>query len=408
MLKTVSEKNNLLFTLLQSFYWASICLSATFLTLYLESQGYNREQTGIIFAWGSISILIGQYFWGAICNRYGWLAHKQIIIFCMFIAIGFNLLFPTFIGNLVMIVALYSLFNFTYYSVAPLIDAWTMARKIDSPEINYGLTRGIGSAVYAVVAILFGFILSVTDLANMFIYSSLFVMVGVFVSLLIRPARVESEGQTVAISGFAMTLDLFKNARYVILLSALLFTFTASNANFSFYGLLISELGGTSYEFGIGMFISAMSEFVVMLLFASIAKKFSTKILLISSFIGLILKSLLFALSTELYFAIASQLLNAISFGLFLPACISYMTQIVKKSEITIAIATFASMSWGIAGITGNYFGGVVSQYFGIQTMFVMNACIAATGLAIFMLTYIYDRNKFQINHLNHSISKEQ
>jgi predicted MFS family arabinose efflux permease len=84
------------------------------------------------------------------------------------------------------------------------------------------------------------------------------------------------------------------------------------------------------------------------------------------------------------------------------------MTQIVKKSEITIAIATFASMSWGIAGITGNYFGGVVSQYFGIQTMFVMNACIATTGLAIFMLTYIYDRNKFQINHLNHSISKEQ
>jgi PPP family 3-phenylpropionic acid transporter len=398
MLKTVSEKHNLLFTLLQSFYWASICLSATFLTIYLENQGYNREQTGIIFAWGSISILIGQYFWGAICNRYGWLAHKQIIIFCMLIAIVFNLLFPTYIGNFVMIIALYSLFNFTYYSVAPLIDAWTMARKIDSPEINYGLTRGIGSAVYAVVAILFGYILSVTNLKDMFIYSSIFVAVGLLVSLFIRSARIESENQTVAISGFALTLDLFRNVRYVLLLSTLLFTFTASNANFSFYGLLISELGGTSYEFGIGMFISAMSEFVVMLLFALIAKKFSTKILLICSFFGLILKSLLFAISNELYFAIASQLINSISFGLFLPACISYITQIVKKSEITIAIATFASMSWGIAGMTGNYLGGIVSQHFGLQTMFVVNGVLAAIGLAIFMLTFVYDRTQFQYN----------
>jgi PPP family 3-phenylpropionic acid transporter len=229
----------------------------------------------------------------------------------------------------------------------------------------------------------------------MFIYSSIFVAVGVLISLLIRSARVESEDQTVAISGFAMTLDLFRNVRYVILLSALLFTFTASNANFSFYGLLISELGGTSYEFGIGMFISAMSEFVVMLLFALIAKKFSTKILLICSFLGLILKSVLFALSSEIYVAIASQLINSISFGLFLPACISYITKIVKKSEVTIAIATFASVSWGIAGMTGNYLGGFVSEHFGLQMMFGANACIAATGLAIFMLTYVYDRTQY-------------
>jgi PPP family 3-phenylpropionic acid transporter len=164
--------------------------------------------------------------------------------------------------------------------------------------------------------------------------------------------------------------------------------------NFTFYGLLITELGGASYEFGIGMFINAMSQFVVMLMFASIAMKFSTQILLICSFIALILKSLLLAWSTDLTFAIVSQVIDAVSFGLFLPACIAYITQIVKKSETTIAIAAFGTMSTGIAGMIGNYLGGIVSQDYGIHSLFYVNAVLAAMGLAIFMLTFVVDRNK--------------
>jgi PPP family 3-phenylpropionic acid transporter len=395
-LKAISEKNNLLFASLQSLYFGSACLSVSFLAIYLESQGYNKEQTGLLFSLGAVAVVIGQYFWGAMCNRYGWLAHKQIIIFSSLIAIIFNILFPNYIGNFLMLVALFMIFNFTFYAMAPLIDAWTMARRLDSPNINYGLTRGFGSAGFAVVAILFGFILSVTDLKHMFIYSSIFIVISILVSLLIRPARIESEDQSVPLSGFAMTIDLLKNIRFVILLVTLLFISTVSISNFTFYGLLITELGGASYEFGIGMFINAMSQFVMMFMFAKIAMKFSAKLLLICSFIGMILKSLLMAWSTDLTFAITNQVIDAVAFGLFLPACIAYITQIVKKSEITIAIATFGTMSTGIAGIIGNYSGGIVSQYYGIHALFYMNAVIAVIGLTIFMLTFVVDRNKLQ------------
>ncbi len=383
----IIQKNNLRFAALQSFYWGAVCMTSSFMVLYLQSKGYDPDRIGIILAVSSVAMLVGQYFWGFYCNTNSWFNHKNIILLCLFAGIGVNLLFPYISLHYVLIIVCYFVFSFTLNSIAPMIDAWTMIRKIDSPEINYGLTRGIGSAVYAVSAVGFGYVFRYTGIELMFLFSSLFIGLALITTMFIERGRTQSPNILSKITGFGASVTLLRNSRYVMLLLSLFLIFIAFMSNGAYYGLLIRELGGTTSEFGLGIFLMAISEVPVMIMSAWLLTKFSARLLLSISFVFFLLKAICLALSESLLMATLSQLCQSFSFGLFLPVCLVYITQIVKESELTLAFMLLASVSYGLSGIIGNPLGGWISQEFGLATMYDINTLITATGLGLFIVS---------------------
>jgi PPP family 3-phenylpropionic acid transporter len=381
----ILERNNLMFAMIQSFYWASMCLVNAFLPMYLESHGYDKQQIGFVIAISSISLLVGQYVWGTYCYKYEWLNHKNMIIFCMLLGIGVNVLIPVATSYFVLVCVLYGVFTLTAYSMAPMIDAWIMFRKLDFPHINYGFTRGMGSASYAFVAVGFGLLFTYVDLAYMFVCSAIFSLLVVAIASRMKQSHTTDATMIMQTSGFGSSRSLLTNIRFVVFLFSVFLIFTAYMANSTFYGLFIVQLGGTSQDFGQGLFLLAFTEVPVLFMASWLLTKFRARSLLFVSFLFFTIKAVWLAQSTTLSGAILAQIAQSFSNGLFIPVCLVYLTEIVKKSEATVSYMIVASIGYGLGGIAGNALGGWISEQYGLTAMYEFTALLSGLGFLIFV-----------------------
>ena len=369
-------------------------MTSTYLVLYLKERGYDTGAIGAILSISSITFLVAQYFWGSYCYKYSWLSHKNIIFTCLIAGIFANLVIPLTNANYFVTLLLYSFFTFTFSSAAPMIDAWTMFRKHDTPDINFGVTRGIGSGAYALAAVGFGFLFSHIGLTHIFIVANLFITLALTVAAFINKGNLQEATIVSKIAGYRALIYPLRHARFLALLISVFIVFTATASNASYYGLLIAELGGDSSDFGLGIFLSAMSEVPVMLLSTWLLTKISARILLLYSFGFYAVKAVLLAMANTLAVAILAQLAQSISFGLFLPVTAAYITEIVRKSEITVAYILIISTCYGFAGIVGNSLGGQVAQIYGLRVMYTFNLYITIVGLVIFAGSLLFTKPK--------------
>jgi PPP family 3-phenylpropionic acid transporter len=387
--------------MLQSFFWCAVCFNSGFFALFLDSKGYQDYQIGVLFSIGSLSLMLGQFFWGAFCYKRPWLSHKHILLYCFTIVIGLNFVYPFASQHILLLILLFAIYTFTMGSMSSMIDAWTLFRKLDSPYIHYGLTRGIASAMYAITAIVFGYVFRTTGIEVMFLFSSIFIGAAMLFIAIIDRGRLEESHVVTQNAGFGAVKTLMINKKFMILLISVFFIFTAFIVNGNFYGPLILELGGTTSEFGIGMFIMAFSEMPLMLMSGWLLKKFSARIWLVISFFFFTVKSFLLAYSNTLSLAVLAQLAQAFSYGIFLPAVMVYLTQIVKKSEVTVALMVIASISFGLGGFLGNLLSGFISEHFGLIGMLRLIAILPVLGLLLFWVSLIYPRHSLSEQELS-------
>ena len=367
-------------------------MTSTYFVLYLKGRGYDARDIGAILSFSSITLLAGQYFWGGYCYKYSWLSHKNIIYMCLVAGIFTNLVIPLSNAEYFVTLLLYAFFTFTFSSAGPMIDAWTMFRKHDTPAINFGLTRGIGSGAYALAAVGFGVLFSFIGLTYMFVIANLFVLLAITVATFIDKGNLQDSRKVSKIAGHGALVYPLRHTRFLALLISVSIVFTATASNNSFYGLLIAELGGDSGDFGLGIFLSAMSEVPVMVLSTWMLTKISARILLLYSLGFYILRAALLAMADTLVVAILAQLAQSFSFGLFLPVTVAYIAQIVRKSEITVAYMLIISACYGLAGIVGNTVGGQIAQIYGLRVMYTFNLLITIIGVVVFAGSLIFTK----------------
>lgn len=101
--------------------------------------------------------------------------------------------------------------------------------------------------------------------------------------------------------------------------------------------------------------------------------------------------------------AIASQALQAISYGLYLGAIASYIPKVVEKEQLFTA-QTLLGAWLGIASMLSNLLGGWVSSMFGVAQMTVMAAVLPALGCAVFLAFQIFYRKKQEMIQKNEAI----
>jgi PPP family 3-phenylpropionic acid transporter len=381
---------NVLFSALQIFFWSAFCLTSTYMALYLESKGYAKDQIGQLMAISALTLMLGQYFWGTYCYKYKWLSHKHILLFCFCVAIGCNMMVPLFSSQYWVIVVLFSLITFTLSSMSSMIDAWTMFRKLDMPSIHYGLSRGMGSVAFSIVVIGFGYVFRVVHIESMFLFSSFFIFLGICISIWIHRGREENSVLISKIAGITAIRQFLVNQRFMVFMISMCLIFIAYNANSTFFGPLITFLGGSSREFGQGIFISAIGQLPIMLLSAWLLKKIPAYVLLAISFICLIMTTIILFQASSIFMAITAQVFVSIGFGIYIAVSVVYLTQILHQSEVTLGIMLMNSVSYGLSGILGNMLGGLISQQFGLFRMFEINAYVMMLGFLIFVGSFFF------------------
>ena len=406
----ISLRENGKFGLFYFNYFVMFCLFAAFLTTFLKSIGYSDIACGWIMTMVSVLNILLQPIFGYIADTY--ISIRKIIIGAMVVSGPFALGMYWFRETLWIEVICVAVVSICIKTMQGVIDSWVMRSRTDKPYLNYGLVRGIGSLSYALTAILFGWIVDQVGYFYMFLAIGIFAVLAIISALCIadvpcanrhekRQKKQKAAGEKNS-GGLVETIKiLLTDKRYMIfIISATLLNIGITSAS-SFSQLLVLKYGGTNAHVGILMFVQAIVEVPMMFLYSRFANRFRMGVLVFVSYIGGIFRAGALGFANSLTMVLIAPVFQSISYGLYMPATVDYINRIspanIRSTAITIAIAVQNGLSSVISSIMSGY----VSEYLGINMVFIIGMVLAIIASGIFMMTFFL-KDQFNVKKAGH------
>jgi PPP family 3-phenylpropionic acid transporter len=369
--------------LLQGAYFAAYCVLFAFLVPLFREWGYSDFMIGVLTTLSALANTVAQPLFGLFTDQKG---HIKTLFLCsMSTSMGLILFLPLGESSIWFAAILTLLLTAGVFSMSALLDTWTLKLRNDGEQVNYSFTRSIGPFVYAFVAAGFGSLLDLYgDWLRIPAFIGLTVIVLIVSWFVPAPSHIQTTEEEQRNSETIRLL--LANRPYVLFLVSVLLVCVGYNAMISFYPLLVNELGGGNTEIGIALFIAAMSQVPILMLYSVLEKKFlGVRFWLGFSMICFELKGILLAMSPNLAFSIYIQGLEFFSWGIFLPASMSYINQIVDRKAFASATMIFFAITYGLGAMIGNFSGGILSNMYGVRTMMIIENCFAFLGFVWFV-----------------------
>ncbi len=380
--------------MLNGCFWAGFCVYIAFLVVFLSSVGYDNGTIGIIIALTAVGRIIASPIFGYLSDFY--IASKRIVIICFATAIPFGFVLMNF-HNIVWVTFLSVFIVSTSIAVSPtLIDSWTIGLRQTKPYISYSLVRGVGSFTYAVVAVIAGVLFETFSIELMFPMLAFFMLCCITIALFIEEVPPHSkkeiaqnkavEDDGISNAGFIpTTISLLKRRNFAHL------TFCATIMSVGvcltriYFPVFITAVGGTSTDFGLGLFIMAVAEVPVMFAFNRFLSRYNMPLLLLISYALTVLRGAFMLTVFPLPFVLAIQVVFGLSTGLYMPSTIEYVNNIVPQRIRATAICAFYVIAEGSGTLIGSTIGGFVADGFGVFASFRFAFAVSLLATLLFL-----------------------
>ena len=145
-----NKSNSLLvvFSILDSIFWAYFAVFLGFMTTYFLECGMTNSMLSLVLAVYMACSFLGSFFWGSVSDRKR--TNKRVflplLLVSMLLGLAIFFLAP---HNILLVAILYPVIGFLVAPLGSCLDTW-MIRSFDNDTALYGKARGIGSAGYAV------------------------------------------------------------------------------------------------------------------------------------------------------------------------------------------------------------------------------------------------------------------
>ena len=375
---------NLKFSMLQGVYWSAFCVVYTFLVPLYRYYGYNEITIGILAMITSLASVVIQPLWGILSDRTG----KIKAIFQGAILASIPLAFGLLLGkqSAILMGIVVFLLSSSFLSMGTVLDSWIMKMINQGQNIQYSLTRGIGSLTYALMAIVFGRFLDVAGMEVIPFSFTVMALIMVAVAFFVRPPAREAHHGQVG-SPFAAIGILVGNRRFVLLLISIMLLYVGNGAIMVFMPVRMEALGGTNATLGIAMTLMALCEASAMLLHHRIVRHVRNETILSVAMFFFILKGVATALAPGTTMLILVQVLQFASFGLYLPSIVQHINRMVDEKSLVTALLLFSSATYGVGMMLGGIFGGILADAVGVQAMMLLLTGVTLSGFLLFILT---------------------
>ena len=396
-----SSKNNLLFSLMQGFYWAACVTFNVFLVFYLEKLHISSSQIGLLLTLGMVSGVTSQYFWGYLCDLLGGI--KKVVFICIAGTIAAVWVLSAFRG-FSAILTTYIFFMFFQPVIPSLIDTWIIQLS-EATRKNYSKLRGIGSLTFAIMSSFFGLLVEkyfYLAMAIGFTITSLCLFIVVALSEDISKDKKElkktaSPGQT--------PFTLFTNLRFVFFLLGIMLIFIPNSfiSNYMFY--IAESVNGSAREMSLTFGLAALLELPLFLLFEKAAKRISLEKLFIIGSIFLIGRILQLLFIKSPYGMYANALFHGAGFPLLTSSLRYYVPKIVPKNLIVTGQALTGAFSSGVPFVISASLGGNLLQSQPIATCYIVFGIIGLASLLPFVYLYLTSLKVRGLKNIRHNHS---
>lgn len=392
-------------------YWMYYGVAGSFASAFLLAKGCSNAEIGIILAVGNILAVFLQPLIADLADRSKKLSLIGVTQLSAVLLIVLTGLLFVMKQKSAALWVVYMLIMAWMTTLQPLFNSLAFKLEETGVHINFGACRSVGSLAYAVLCAFLGTLVEAKgvgvlplsgEIVLLMLLASLWVtktqfdrMVGEKTGKQAVPVLGECGQVPVADAEEAeeINLALFvkRNKLFVVLNLAVIGVFFSNSILNNFMLQVVEGVGGTSEDMGRIFSVMAFLEIPALFFFDKIKERFSCQLILKFAAICFTLKVLLIYLAGSVTMIYVAHLLQTFSFGLFLPAMVSFIGEVMAKGEAVKGQALYTVMTT-VASMLASVLGGIMLDVSGPGFMLLVSTI--ATGLGALVLVLIVDRIK--------------
>ena len=349
-------------------------------TILLKDMGYSHTVIGILLGAASLAGVAGPLIFGQAADRFGRykapMVGGHIAALAAFIPLAF---FPNpWMTGLFLLIVTAGI-----NSILPLLDAVTTLAI--GPAGNYGKIRTPGTVSFILTVLLLQFIpvLRPNNRYAIVIWSAFFMAFSLVMTLLIPGeytnirGRSRPGGKRAEASGGSIWSPLLALGLLIIAFSRL--AMSGATGFLSLYA--VEALGWDAV--GLLNAVSALSEIPFMLFSLPLITRFGAMKCLIAGNLGMFLRLLLLYCFPSPGGVIAAQCMHSLSYGLFHPAAVAYISGCVPPEKRALGMSLYLAVGGTLPGLVGNVLGGFILDHGGFSLLYAVFSGFPLISLAL-------------------------
>ncbi len=384
---------NLKYALINCFYFFLVCGTAGFANNYLQYKGLDTSVIGILLTLVNIIALIGQTTMAPIVDKSKKWNEKKYILFTLAIAIVCYALMMFIPGESAFMMVL-AVVGFACASIGiPYLNSIAFIYEKVGFKINYGLGRGVGSAAYAIAALIIGQLINFKDASILPIWLLIMAVLDVIVIATLQVPEDEVETKEVKEESKVSYTAFFKkysNIMLVVLALILLF-FTHMLIN-NYMINIVEAIGGDAGSQGTATFIQALVELPPMFAFVYLLKKFRIDTLMIVAAISWAIKDILILVAPNMTVYYFAMILQMFSYAIVVPASVYFADQYIDSGDRNQG-QTIMGAAGTIGGLLASFIGGILLSVLSVRATLYVGMAVAVLG-AILMVVGVHNLRK--------------
>ena len=382
MLKLHRKNVQLIYTAIQSLFWLTYGLMFAFASVYLQGKGFSNGGIGIVLGCSYALSAILQPSIAALFARKG-LATEQALSRIYAIIIVFSLIILLFplpkIAAAPLIILIFSLESALQPSIDTLARQWT---NLGYP-VDYGVSRGFGSLLYAAMTTGMGLLLQkiATTWIPLFYLSTVSASVIILKTIQIP----HFTGESKASSEYTSLNASSRSPRFLLFLAGISCLSLGHVMVDNFMLQIMQNINGNSANLGIAISIASLVEFPAMMMYSRLSKRFGVGKLLIFSAWAWLLKNLLVFLASSPWMIYLAEVLQFASYGIYIPASIEYIAGIFPGKK-NLKGQSFAGSAYTIGSVLATFAGGMLLDLAGISITLMIMLVVTLMGACFFTI----------------------
>ena len=361
-------------------YWSVIAACVSFLNVFLTGRGLGTAEIGFLTAVGNGLAAIFQPIVSKVCSRSN-KNERDFLVLISMLAMTLVIMALERKAGLSMKIEIVAAIALVLV-MQPLLNSLGYFYIARSVEINYGVSRGIGSITFAVTSFVLGILSEINKDLSMVMAA---VLLGALILSLLAQKPISGNNVVTVFDGRAQKQKI-QNSKFVIFLLAVGMLFTFYNVTNVYLLQIAKRIGGDAKTVGTAFAVAALFEFPIMFMFNRLKEKFKSRSMLIFSGIFFLLKGILTYIATSSSTLIAIQVTQLFGFALFTPCSVDFINDIMSD-EKKITGQGFLASAITMGGVIGSVAGGVLIESTGVLNTLIISNIICLIAILLIVIS---------------------
>lgn len=367
------------YTLLQTLYWAVYCLMFSFASAFLLNRGFSNSSIGLVLGFSyAFSACIQPQIASLIKKKRvrvsSFLCIIIIVVTILAAAICFLPLQGAALGVTMMCMCT------LHSSMQPSINSLHRGYELRGVRVNFGFARGMGSVSFALVTFITGQLLKFINpnlLPAMYFAGLIVLLICMY---LFRSPVFSVED---AAGEDRRNSLMRRHPHFAAFLAGLVLLAMAHIFLDHFMLQIMMTIGGNSATLGVALAIAAIIELPAMMLYGRMSKKAGPSRLLTMAGWAWVVKNLLIMLARTPAAIYAAELLQFLSYAIYVPATVDYIAKNLPEGDFLKAQALSGS-AFTMGSLLATMIGGPMIDLIGVRPTVILVQVFSITGAILF------------------------